>query len=668
MQHHHQNSLTSYTSPPNGHTQSIHALAPPTPGSAGQVVTPHWQQQLIKYETIRASRSPHHRARASAMASRTVAKSAIPITNPNAIPIKPPADANGNGVVKDDKSAASSAASEGSPGAAATSEDHPSSIVGPIQEQTRPAGEKQTENTWHSLDMGGIMIKNIPPTSGLFAFTFLTNLYLNHNQLSRIPPQISRLRHLELLDLSGNLLTALPEELGMLTELKELYVFDNKLTTLPHQLGTLHQLQTLGIEGNPLDESLKKIVQTEGTSTLISYLRDNCPRPDTPPPRVFHSLISPAEREAMQSDPNVETLTVLCFNVLCERAATERLYGYTPSWALQWDYRKELIMAEITNYDADVLCLQEVDIGQYEDFFVPLLAEQGYDGVYWPKSRHKTMSGTDRRMVDGCATFFKASKFQLVEKHLIEFSTVAMQRPDFKKTDDMFNRILVRDNIAVVCLLENRDSGTRFIIANAHLHWDARCADVKLVQTALLVEETEKIADNFARYPPRPPQPQTPGSTAPPQRPPPMYSDGTKIPTLICGDFNSVPGSGVYEFLSNGSVPPDHPDWLSHVYGRYTSDGVRHRLGLKSVYQSLGELPMTNYTANYQGTLDYIWYSTQNLSVSAVLSEVDRTYLEKVVGFPNTNFPSDHICIAAELRVRPPRDSHSNRPPPVFPP
>jgi CCR4-NOT transcription complex subunit 6 len=230
------------------------------------------------------------------------------------------------------------------------------------------------------------------------------------------------------------------------------------------------------------------------------------------------------------------------------------------------------------------------------------------------------------------------NRYQLVEKHLIEFSTVAMQRPDFKKTDDMFNRILVRDNIAVVCLLENRESGTRFIVANAHLHWDARCADVKLVQTALLIEETEKIADNFAKYPPRLP-PSANGSSG--HRASPTYTDGTKIPTLICGDFNSVPGSGVYEFMSNGSVPPDHQDWLAHVYGRYTSDGVRHRLGLKSVYQSLGELPMTNYTANYQGTLDYIWYSTQNLSVSAVLSEVDRQYLEKVVGFPNTDFPSE---------------------------
>ncbi|KAK7448913.1 Glucose-repressible alcohol dehydrogenase transcriptional effector [Stygiomarasmius scandens] len=53
-------------------------------------MTQHWQQQLLKCEMIRQSRSPHHRARANAMASRTVTKFAIPITNPNAIAIKSP--------------------------------------------------------------------------------------------------------------------------------------------------------------------------------------------------------------------------------------------------------------------------------------------------------------------------------------------------------------------------------------------------------------------------------------------------------------------------------------------------------------------------------------------------------------------------------------------------
>lgn len=638
------------------------------------MITPHWQQQLLKCEMIRASRSPHHRARASAMASRTVTKSAIPITNPN---LKAAAEVNGS------KEGEGSEKGEGK-AEASPHIDHPNPATGPVSETPRPHAVERPENTWNSLDMGGVFIKNIPPTSGLFSFTFLTNLYLNHNALQVIPPQIAKLRHLELLDLSGNQLHHVPPELGMLTQLKELYLFDNRIETLPAELGTLHQLQTLGIEGNPLDPSLKGIVQKDGTPALIAYLRDSCPAPPPPGDRSWTNLISPAERESMQNDPNVETFTVLCHNILAEKYATERMYAYTPSWALQWDYRKELILTELMNSHADFLCLQEVDIGNYEEFFVPHLAEAGYEGVYWPKSRYKTMTGTERRQVDGCATFYNASKYQLVEKQLVEFSHLAMQRPDFKKTDDMFNRVLGKDHVAVVGLFENKETGTRLIVTNVHIISDPQFRDVKLVQVALMLDEVEKIANNFAKYPPRLLSTNSPtdssddrsGSSSdnPPDRSTsagklgPSYTDGTKIPMIVCGDFNSIPGSGVYEFLSNGSVPSHHPDFMSHTYGRYTSDGLRHRLGLRSAYAAVGELPMTNYTAGFQGCLDYIWYSSANLAVNAVMGEVDKSYLEKVVGFPNAHFPSDHICIMGEFRVKPPpKDAPSRPAQPTFP-
>ena len=233
----------------------------------------------------------------------------------------------------------------------------------------------------------------------------------------------------------------------------------------------------------------------------------------------------------------------------------------------------------------------------------------------------------------------------------MEFSSVAMQRPDFKKTDAMFNRVLGKDHLAVITLLENKETGSRIIIANAHLAWDPQFRDVKLVQTALLIEEVEKIAQNFAKYPPRlPPTPSSAASsaTAPSSsennassRPPPVYSDGYKIPVIVCGDFNSIPQSGVYEFLSNGTIPPDHEDFMSHHYGKYTTDGLRHRLGLKSAYSGVGELPMTNFVPTFIGGIDYIWYSTANLSVNSVLGPVDQSYLDKIVGFPNAHFPSE---------------------------
>lgn len=167
-----------------------------------------------------------------------------------------------------------------------------------------------------------------------------------------------------------------------------------------------------------------------------------------------------------------------------------------------------------------------------------------------------------------------------------------------------------------------------------------------------MLEEIEKAANNLAKYPPRPPAPASAGGVAngtsasehnASSRPPPIYSDGSKVPIIVCGDFNSIQNSGIYEFLTTGSLPPDHPDFLSHLYGKYTSEGLRHKLNLKSAYSTVGEIPFTNITPGFRGVIDYILFSTSNLSVNAVLGEVDKQYIEKVVGFPNVHFPSEYV-------------------------
>ena len=68
-------------------------------------------------------------------------------------------------------------------------------------------------------------------------------------------------------------------------------------------------------------------------------------------------------------------------------------------------------MTELLKHEADFLCLQEVDNGQYEEYFVKHLEDAGYEGVYWPKSRYKIKNEVDRRLVDGCALFFKKDKY-----------------------------------------------------------------------------------------------------------------------------------------------------------------------------------------------------------------------------------------------------------------
>ena len=220
----------------------------------------------------------------------------------------------------------------------------------------------------------------------------------------------------------------------------------------------------------------------------------------------------------------------------------------------------------------------------------------------------------------------------------------------------MFNRLLSRDHIAVVALLENIHTGSRLIVSNTHILWDTAMRDVKLIQTGILVDSLLGIAQWFAQLPPRMPTPPLTSngdSSVPPPLTPPTYSDWKDIPLIVAGDFNSMPGSGVYDYMTLGRVPSNHPDFMDYVYGKFTADGLKHEFGLRSAYADIGELPMTNYTSGFEGVLDYIWYNTGVLSVNRVLGEVDPEYIARTVGFPNAHFPSEYAILSTLVFFEP---------------
>lgn len=323
-------------------------------------------------------------------------------------------------------------------------------------------------------------------------------------------------------------------------------------------------------------------------------------------------------------------------------------------------------MQEIKQRDADIVCLQEVDVDSFKEYFSPSLAHHDYKGVFWPKSRAKTMSERDAKIVDGCATFYKVSKYLLLDKQLVDFSNIAINRPDMKSQHDIYNRIMPRDQMAVVTFFENRTTGTRLIVANGHLYWDPAFPDVKLIQTAILTDSVKSFAEKYARWPAcKDKKPykmrdeiaddgQT--ESIPEFAPSMEYTSSTQLPLVMCVDLNSTAESSAYELLSKGRVGPEHEDLAGFSYGPYSRDGIEHPFSLRSAYSILDDGPdkltFTNYVPNFVGVIDHIFYSTNALEVNSLLGGVDPEYMKRVPGFPNYHFPSDHISLLAEFSVK----------------
>lgn len=380
--------------------------------------------------------------------------------------------------------------------------------------------------------------------------------------------------------------------------------------------------------------------------------------PNAPEERGWHQLVD--ENDA----PEKDKFTVASWNTLCDRAATQAAYGYAPTEALSWQRRKYIILDELKERDADILTLQEVDVENYSDFFAPNLAHHDYKGVFQVKGRARTMSEKEAKIVDGCATFWKSSKYFLLQKHVINYSHEAINRPDMKGEHDVYNRVMPRDHIALVTFLENKLNGSRLIVVNTHLTWEVWYTDVKIIQVAILMEHLAKKADEYARWPPSKDKDKetfrfanedgadVPDGVKSEPVPSQAYDTGTQIPILVCGDFNSTQDSGVYDLITEGSLSNSHQDLGNQKYGDFTRNGMTHPFTLKSSYHDIGELPFTNWTPDFRDVIDYIWFSTNTLQVTGLLGQVDQNYMTRVPGFPNYHFPSDHLLLMAEYHVK----------------
>ncbi|GAB4854138.1 hypothetical protein Ancab_022722 [Ancistrocladus abbreviatus] len=210
-----------------------------------------------------------------------------------------------------------------------------------------------------------------------------------------------------------------------------------------------------------------------------------------------------------QPPPECEHFVVLSYNILADYLANShrKLYFHIPSHILNWEWRKRSIVFELGLWSPDIMCFQEVD--KFRDL-EEALKLRGYVGIW------KMRTGTP---TDGCAMFWRESRFKLVHEECIEF-----------------NKLGLRDNVAQICVLESliqNDTGTqpvvsmssegsnRVVICNIHVLYNPKRGEIKLGQVRVLLDRAQAVSK--------------------------IWSDA---PVVICGDFNCVPKSPLYNFIS----------------------------------------------------------------------------------------------------------------------
>ncbi|KAK4783531.1 hypothetical protein SAY86_007905 [Trapa natans] len=209
--------------------------------------------------------------------------------------------------------------------------------------------------------------------------------------------------------------------------------------------------------------------------------------------------------------PNFKRFVVLSYNILADYLALNhrgKLYYHIPRYMLEWNWRKRSIIFELGLWSADIMCFQEVD--RFQDLEEELKL-RGYNGTW------KMRTGDP---VDGCAIFWRTSRFKLLHEEFIEY-----------------NKLGLRDNVAQICVFEfmNEDvienaggsplssaGSNRIVVCNIHVLYNPRRGEIKLGQIRVLLNSAHDISKSW-----------------------------DNAPIVLCGDFNCTPESPLYNFISH---------------------------------------------------------------------------------------------------------------------
>uniref|UniRef100_A0A3Q1IJS9 2',5'-phosphodiesterase 12 n=1 Tax=Anabas testudineus TaxID=64144 RepID=A0A3Q1IJS9_ANATE len=319
-------------------------------------------------------------------------------------------------------------------------------------------------------------------------------------------------------------------------------------------------------------------------------------------------------------------LRVVSYNILADvYAQTELsktvLYPYCAPYALQLDYRQNLIKKELTGYNADIICLQEVDKGVFVDSLTPALDAFGLDGVFKMKEKQH----------EGLATFYRRSKFRLLSHHDILLSEALTSDPIHSQllervsaNSALKDKILRRSTSLQVSVLEDLNKpGRKVCVANTHLYFHPKGGNVRLVQMGVALQHLSHVIREVA-----------PGA-----------------PLIFCGDFNSIPNSGVLQLVCEAVVPQQHADWSSS--GPEESCSMELLSAFPPLLSACGQPAYTNYVGGFHGCLDYIFIQPESMQVEQVIPLPSHQEVTTYEGLPSVAHPSDHIALACDLRWSP---------------
>ena len=213
-------------------------------------------------------------------------------------------------------------------------------------------------------------------------------------------------------------------------------------------------------------------------------------------------------------------------------------------------HRMPRLLDEVRHFDADVVCLQEVDKDWFETLWQPHMGAAGFAGHFALKRGESSN--------EGVALFVRESVFDVLESRVVALDCATNAPPELgallRAQPLTAEGMRSLPTVGQLVLLRSRANGRRLLVANTHLYFANPAVHVRVMQTAHLLWHAREWLAVQASTPTAGDGSSSSSSSTAAAAPPTAL--------IVAGDLNSDATDAVLRLLTAGCVGPDDPDWL----------------------------------------------------------------------------------------------------------
>ena len=230
-------------------------------------------------------------------------------------------------------------------------------------------------------------------------------------------------------------------------------------------------------------------------------------------------------------------------------------------------------------------------------------------------------------MSEGEAFFYRRDRYEHVADLSTSIEGALFSEPNksllasIGESPSLLENLLTKKNVGQIHLLKEKHGAQQYIcILNTHLFYKRHSSSIRLLQMTVLMNHLDSAIKSY----------------------------GSDVSVIVAGDFNSLYGEPLLDYLRGELIHGDHPVWIGCLGSTEDTLTVELRCPLQ-LHNLSGHPAFTSYVPHCKATLDYI-FAGGDFVREAFVPMPKASDIDVYTGVPCVVYPSDHLAVVLDVK------------------